>query len=86
MDATEGIRRSLVEGINGQVKSSFEVDERTRLESLHGQVWNTEEVSADFRITGFMAPFVDVTRKSDGKTGVLMFQHRPRFYFDFVEG
>jgi hypothetical protein len=86
MDATESVRRSMVGEINRQVESDSEVAERKRLEEQYGQVWNTQEVSADFTITGFMAPFVGVTRKSDGKTGVLMFQHSPRFYFDFVEG
>jgi hypothetical protein len=33
---------------------------------------------------GFMAPFVIVTRKSDGAKGSLEFTHNPRFYFNFA--
>jgi hypothetical protein len=31
-----------------------------------------------------MAPFVIVTRKSDGAKGSLEFTHNPRFYFNFA--
>ena len=85
MDATEGIRRSMIGEINNQVESNSEISERVRLEQQYGQVWDTKELSADFSVTGFMAPFVGVTRKSDGKEGAMMFQHHPRFYFDFTE-
>ena len=79
MDETENIRKDLVEVINRSPSA------RTGLESLYGQVWNTEELRRDFKVIGEAAPFVAVTRKSDGKTGSLMFQHDPRFYFDFKE-
>jgi len=46
-------------------------------------VWNTEELSEDYEVIGFMAPFVVVRRKGDGKKGSLEFQHQPRFYFGF---
>ena len=85
MDKTENIRREMVANINSEVQSNSEMDERARLEEEQGQVWNTEEVSKDFEITGFMAPFVVAIRKSDGKKGSLMFQHRPRFYFRWQE-
>jgi len=85
MDTTENIRRSMVGGINSQVESNSEISERVRLEQQHGQVWDTEELSADFSVEGFMAPFIAVCRKSDDKKGVMMFQHHPRFYFDFSE-
>ena len=58
-------------------------DERADLESVHGQVWNTQELSRDFTVSGFCAPFVVVERKSDGQVGSLMFQHAPRYYFTF---
>ena len=83
MDKTESIRREMVQKINSQVESDSPDVERARLEGIHGQVWNTAEVSKDFKIVGFMAPFVVANRKSDGKQGVLEFQHSPRFYFDF---
>jgi len=46
-------------------------------------VWDTDQLRAEFEVTGFMAPFVAVRRKSDGVKGAMMFQHHPRFYFDF---
>ena len=57
--------------------------ERQRLEDRYGQVWNTTEVQEEFEVLGFMAPFVVVVRKTDGKKGSLTFQHSPRFYFSF---
>ena len=34
----------------------------------------------DYSVSGFAAPFVVVTRKSDGVKGTLAFSHRPRRY------
>jgi hypothetical protein len=76
-DPTETVRRELVAEINAEPGS------REALEALHGQVWNTEELSRDFEVIGFMAPMIAVIRKSDGVKGSLFFQHRPRFYFSF---
>lgn len=50
-DATEPYRRQRVAEINAEPGS------REALETRHGQVWNTEEVSQDFEVTGFLAPF-----------------------------
>ena len=47
-------------------------------------VWTTAELTADYDVTGFMAPFVVVKRKSDGATGSLMFTHSPRYYFGWA--
>jgi hypothetical protein len=68
----------MVSEINGGTSS------RDVLEKEHGQVWDTEELSRDFEVTGFMAPFVVVMRKSDGVIGSLMFRHSPRLYFGFT--
>lgn len=57
---------------------------RESLETQYGQVWDTKELSADFNVMGFMAPFIVVKRKSDGQVGSLEFTHDPRFYFHFV--
>ena len=46
--------------------------------------WNTQELSRDFTVHGFMAPFVVVTRKADGVKGTLEFTHNPRWYFGFT--
>ena len=76
-DATEPYRRQRLAEINAQPGS------REALEAEYGQVWNTEELSRDFEVIGFMAPLVVVLRKSDGEKGSLEFQHSPRLYFSF---
>jgi hypothetical protein len=82
-DPTELPRRIMSAVINSAVESEDKQKERVRLEAKFGQVWNTDEVQRDFEITGFMAPFCIVVRKSDGARGLMAFQHMPRFYFDF---
>ena len=76
-DPTEPIRRQRLAEINSLPGS------RKALEAEHGQVWSTEELTQDFEVVGFLAPFVIVRRKSDGRKGSLEFQHQPRFYFGF---
>lgn len=51
----------------------------------HKDVLTTAEATEKYSFIGFMAPFVMVTRKSDGVKGTLEFTHMPRFYFNFVE-
>lgn len=58
---------------------------RAELERAHGRVWNTEELQRDFTVKGFLAPYVVVERKADGKVGSLTFTHSPRFYYGFQE-
>ena len=84
-DLTEGLRRVAVANINGAVESDDTDTERTRLESVYGKVWDTRELSSEYEVVGFLAPFVEVKRKADGVQGTLEFQHRPRFYFNFVQ-
>ena len=76
-DSTESIRRQELAEIN-KVPSEREV-----LQAKHGQVWSTDELREDFDVLGFMAPYVVVSRKSDGVRGSLQFQHSPRLYFNF---
>ena len=76
-DLTETIRRQRLVEINAKPGS------REALEAEHGQVWDTGELRRDFDLVGFMAPFVVVSRKSDGQKGSLEFQHYPRLYFSF---
>jgi len=78
-DPTEAIRRKLVAEINAEPGS------REALESQNGHVWSTDELTRDFDVLGFLAPFVMVRRKSDGVKGSLEFQHSPRFYFNFAK-
>ena len=76
-DETESLRRQQLAEINAKPGS------REALEAEHGQVWDTRQLSEDFVVEGFMAPYVVVRRKSDGQRGTLAFQHNPRFYFGF---
>jgi len=76
-DPTEPVRRLLVDAINS------DPDGREALEAEQGQVWDTDELTKDFDVLSFLAPFVVVRRKSDRKKGTLVFQHSPRFYFGF---
>ncbi len=76
-DQTESIRRELV------VKLNTIPGSREALEAEHGQIWDTNELRADFEVLGFAAPLVVVRRLSDGVKGSLYFQHNPRFYFGF---
>ncbi len=77
-DSTEPIRRDRLAEINASPGS------REALEALHGPVWDTRELTRDFTVLGFMAPYVVVRRKSDDVKGSLEFQHNPRIYFNFV--
>jgi adenylate cyclase class IV len=83
-DETEPIRRKRLVEINSTVESHDGEAERKRLEAQHGQVWDTEQLSQQFEVLGFMAPYVVVRRRSDGRKGSLEFQHLPRLYFNFV--
>ena len=47
-------------------------------------VWTTRELTEQFEVHSFLAPFVFATRKSDGVDGTLMFDGSPRVYFNFV--
>jgi pterin-4a-carbinolamine dehydratase len=83
MDETEPFRRQRVAELNNAVQSTDKEAERKRLEELHGKVWDTVQLTKDFQVIDFGAPFVVVKRLSDGAKGSLEFQHHPRFYFNF---
>lgn len=82
-DTTENARKALVGIVNSTVQSDNKDSERKRLESIYGTVWDAKELSNQFEILGFMAPFVVVKNRTTGEKGSLMFQHSPRFYFNF---
>lgn len=44
-----------------------------------------DEMLELYTVQSFMAPLVNVTRKSDGVTGTLWFDHHPRLYYGFQE-
>lgn len=77
-DETSGIRQILIE--TGQPQSALE-DER----ALGQREWTTDQMTDEFDVLEFAAPYVVVRRKSDGKLGSLEFTHRPRVYFGFRE-
>lgn len=78
-DTTEGLRMGMQQDINSNSRT------REQLEKEEGKVWDTQELSKDFDVLGFGAPFVVVRRKSDGVEGSLLFQHSPRFYWGWQE-
>ena len=78
-DLTEGLRRAMVETINADPGS------REAIEAQHGRVWDTAELTKEFDVLGFMAPFVIVRCRATDKKGSLQFQHMPRFYFLWSE-
>lgn len=49
------------------------------------QTWTTEQLQEEFDVLEFQAPYVVVSRKSDGKLGSLEFTHAPRLYFNWQE-
>lgn len=71
-DPTEIARRKLLESgeIYGHLLAAREK-------------FTTEQLRELFTVHAFMAPFVVVTRKSDGVKGSMKFTPDPRWYFDF---
>jgi hypothetical protein len=49
-----------------------------------GNVWDTNDLTMDFEVVSFLAPYVTVVRKADGQKGTLEFASNPRFYFNFI--
>ena len=79
MDETETLRMELQSELNNAAAA------RKELEDTYGKVWTLSELRDEFDIKGFMAPFVIVVRRADGKVGSVEFQHAPRFYFNWRE-
>ena len=73
-DTTGLIRREMIE--TGQPQADLTADQ--------GERWTTAELTRDFEVIGYAAPFVVVRRRSDGQVGTLEFTHSPRTYFGFV--
>jgi hypothetical protein len=72
-DPTETIRIGRVAELTGQVESNDKDAERKRLEALHGQVWNTDELGREFDVIGFAAPLgrgPTQIRRHEGKPGI----------------
>jgi hypothetical protein len=56
---------------------------REDLEALYGQVWNPDQLAAEFTVEQFLSPYVVVRRTADGVRGSLEFRHDPRLYFNW---
>jgi hypothetical protein len=72
-DPTEEARRSMIE--TGQTHRDL---------ANAAQRWTTEQLKEEFIVHAFLAPFVSVTRKSDGLEGTMEFTNSPRWYFNFI--
>jgi len=57
---------------------------RAELSKSYSDVYDRAEMQELFSVVSFAAPFVEVTRKSDGVRGHLQFTHMPRLYFNFA--
>lgn len=79
MDSTEAIRREMVADINNQPHT------REEFKELGVKVWDTSELTKEFEVIGFMAPFCVAKRKDTGARGTFMFQDTPRLYFEWKE-
>ena len=89
-DETESYRRQRQaelnkEGFQLTKELQHELDVVRELEARYGTVWDTEGLGQNFQVLGFLAPYVVVKRKSDGKKGSLEFIHSPRAYFNWQE-
>ena len=74
----ENIRRALAQSTNNDESLTPE-----KLREAGIECWTTSEMTEAFQVHGFAAPFVIVTRLSDGVKGSLQFRHHPRVYFSF---
>jgi hypothetical protein len=72
-DDTEKLRRAMIE--SGQPQHDC---------AKATKHWKTEALRAEFIVHGFLAPFIIVTRKSDGVKGSMEFTNDPRVYFNFM--
>lgn len=71
-DPTEEARRQMLPGMRAELAAAVEAGD---------PVWTTAEMTAEFEVVGFLAPYVVVRRRSDGVQGTLRFTHVPRMYF-----
>lgn len=76
MNNTDEVRRAMIAA--GQPARDL-----NRAVGRQEQTWTTDELTRDFEVLGFAAPFVVVRRRSDGQKGSLEFTHSPRVYFRF---
>ena len=60
---------------------------RYDLELIYSEVFDQDEVEDRFNIIAFCPndPIIHVERKLDGSRGMMEYQDRPRYYYDFIE-
>lgn len=73
----ESRRRRMVAELNAHPRT------RQELEAEYGKAWTPDELTAEFEVEGFLAPFAVVKRHGTDVVGSVLFQHEPRFYFAF---
>jgi hypothetical protein len=49
-----------------------------------GPTWTTDQLTEEFEVIGFLAPYVAARRRADGVVGTLLFKHSPRVYFGWT--
>lgn len=82
LSLNERLRIALRCIIQNNIESENEENEKQRLKDKYGDsVYTTDDLRKDFKVFSFLAPFTQVEYK--GQKGLVMFQHSPRFYFDF---
>ena len=78
---TDSVRRAQQIYLN--TEAVVAVDPQADLAAKYGKLWDSQEMQTEFSVSGFMAPYVGVTRKVDGVKGTMLFSHSPRFYHSF---
>jgi hypothetical protein len=73
-DPTEAIRREMI--ATGEPQRDLAETKERR--------WSTSELTRDFDVLGFAAPFVVVRHRDTGVKGSLEFTHSPRVYFNWT--
>jgi len=76
-DPTESVRREMIREHNSMCREDIAA-------KYNSNVYDTEELQAEFEVLSFLAPFVFVKEKATGRKGTLKFQHMPRYYWGFV--
>jgi len=74
MNDADRARRNMIE--TGQPQADLAAETGPR--------WTPEQLSTDFSVIGFSAPFAVVRRKADRVVGT-EFTHHPRLYFGWQE-
>lgn len=69
--------------MRGRYAKLDQLEIRTELEFLYGDVWDEDQFNAQFVVKDADAPYAHVVRKIDNIPGTLAFIEQPRFYFLF---